>query len=267
MTNRTTTDMLDTILYAAAVYAGQKEIDEYNAIDISDTLSEETEKRMLKRLKQNRKRIERTERIKKYSPRFRGLKNVAVIALVIMSLGFTFILSIKAVRQALWDTFIEWRENSIFVKYERNDPGEDTDFYISEETGEDSKTEENNQTTAPLPPNEILEYKEPSNIGNDFMRYETHKGRNNYNIEYESVDSLITYTQCLLDQYEVHLSNYDTTLKEITLNGYKGVFTYFVTNGIQYQEVLWTDGYYAYKLSGVGNITEEILLGIAKNVK
>jgi len=158
--------------------------------------------------------------------------------LVVLSLCFFGALSIEAVRATLWETFIKWYEDRILVTYETQDKS--------------------------VIPDRILEYKEPV-VGDEYERYEIAKNEVTYVIEYESDRFLITYSQNLLtNYYRVNLSNKDTEMKDITVNGYPGIMTKFETHGITQTTIIWYDDEYAYNIDS--NLGYEELLAIAKSI-
>lgn len=136
-------DEMDLLLYSAMPYVEHKEIEVYDkAADVPVTLSEKDKKRILKRIK----RVgEYRERHEVYRPAMEMFKRVAVAVLVVMSLCFAGAMSIEAVRITLWETIVEWYENSIYFAYVN---------------GDDS-----------VVPDRILEYREPV-LGNEYERYE-----------------------------------------------------------------------------------------------
>lgn len=228
-------DDIDILLYAAMPYVKKKEVDIYNSVDLSETLSPAATKKINRRLKHEKKDITRRE---SYHPIYDSLKRVAIVVLLIMSVGFTFVISVEAVREAIWDTVVEWYENSIFFSYVN-----DGNVAVS---------------------SEIIEYKEPD-LDDSYTRFERRKSKYNYVIEYEKNDTLIVYEQSLLSDYEILLSNNDTLMKAIKINGYEGITTSFETQGECSTTIIWNDNVYTYKL--VGNIPLDKLTSIAEKVK
>lgn len=228
-------DEMDLLLYSAMPYVENKEIEVYDkAADIPVTLSEKDKKHILKRIKRAGNYRERHE---VYHPVRETLKRVAVVALVIMSLCFTGTMSIKAVRVAIWETIVEWYENSIFFTYVNGDES--------------------------VVPDRILEYREPV-LGEEYERYEGIRNDYSYVLEYESDEFLVTYSQGLLGDYSVMLSNHDTEMIDITVNGYPSTMTVFETEGITNTTIIWHDNEYAYVISS--NLDYEILSGIAESI-
>ena len=234
--NRTSKiDEMDLLLYSAMPYVEHKEVAVYEkAANVPVTLSEKDKKRILKRIK---RAGEYRERHEVYRPGLEMFKRVAVIALVVMSLCFTGVMSVEAVRVTLWETIVEWYENSIFFSYVNGDES--------------------------VVPDKILEYREPV-LGDEYERYEF-KNEFSYVIEYESDEFLVTYSQSLLGDFSVMLSNHDTEMMNITVNGYPGTMTVFVTEGITNTIIIWHDNEYAYRISG--NLSYDELLKVAESVQ
>ncbi len=162
-------DEMDMLLYAAVKHAGKNEIEEYNSADTSVKMSDNAEKRIVKLLHKEDRRIEREqkyiERHTTYYPVREILKRVAVVVLVVMSVGFAGALSIEAVRVEIRNAVVAWFEEYL-----------DIDF----------KIDEIEQVT-----DVILEYKEPQ-LGEEYVRYEIMKSEYKYYIEYENDNVLIS---------------------------------------------------------------------------
>lgn len=235
--NRTSKiDEMDLLLYSATPYVEHKEVEVYNkAADIPVTLSAKDKKRILKRIKREGEYQEHHE---VYHPRLEKVKRVAIIALVVMSICFTGVMSVEAVRVALWKTIVEWYENSIYFGYAN---GDDSDV-----------------------PDKILEYREPV-LGKEYERYEGIKNEYSYTLEYESDQFLISYSQSLLEDYSVMLSNHETKMIDITVNGYPGIMTVFETEGVTNTTIIWHDDEYVYRMSS--NLSYGELLKVAESVR
>ena len=235
--NRTSKiDEMDLLLYSAMPYVEHKEVAVYDkAADVPVTLSEKDKKRILKRIK---RAGEYRERHEVYRPGLEMFKRVAVIVLVVMSLCFTGTMSIEAVRVTLWETIVEWYENSIFFAYVSGDES--------------------------VVPDKILEYREPV-LGDEYARFEGIKNEYRYALEYESDQFLVIYNQSLLENYSVMLSNHDTEMIDITVNGYPGTMTVFVTEETTNTVIIWHDNEYTYRISS--NLSYDELLKVAESVQ
>ena len=234
MDNSSKIDAMDLLLYSAMPYVQLKEVDDYSSANSSVELSQKEKNKIYRRI--NRERTYREKHIT-YRPTFEMMKRIAAAVLIVVSLSFAAVMSVEAVRTALWNAIIEWYENSIFVKYENTD-----------------------EIAAP---GRILEYKEPI-LGDDFTRYQSRKDEQIFLLEYENSAGtvVITYRQQLLHNFETWLSNNNTEMKNIEVNGYNGISTTLVIEGIEFNSILWYDDNYAYKISG--NISINELLNLAK---
>lgn len=226
-------DELDIQLYAIMPNVRSKDIDIYNAADPTK-ISDKSSKKILRRIKREIKYIEAHEN---YRPAVEGWKRAAAVILVIMSVGFASVLTVEAVRNAIWEAVTTWYNESIHFKY----------------VGDDNAAA----------PDVLLEYKEPV-VGDDYERYEVVKNEFKYTVEYENSTSLITYQQSLLKDYEVWLSNHDTKSSIVDIGGKRGEVTSYVINGMEYITIIWNDGVYAYKLNS--NIGIDELIRIANTI-
>jgi len=228
MNNTPQVDMFDALLYAAAPYAGRQELEEYFSVEPPMQLSERVKRRIIKRAKRGA------------TPILVYAKRAAMIALVVMAIGFAGVMSIDAVRAALWDAIVGWYEAYIAVAF------------VQEE-----------MVSAPT---EILEYREPRGLGEEFVRYEMRKNDSGLIVEYESATALIYYRQGLMDQFETFVSNQESTISdEIKVNGYVGMISSAMTNIGEQLTILWHDDEYAYVLTG--NMPVDELLRIAESVR
>lgn len=232
-------DMMDILLYAVAPYACTQELDEYNNADPSLKLSDKAKKRIIKRLKNEQEYQEKHE---KYSPAWEYTKRVAVIILLALSLSFVSAMSIEAVRTALWEVIMEWGEERIFYWYQRD---EDEPAVLTQ----------------------ILEYKEPRAIGEEYTRYEGLKNEYSYTVEYEKEDVVITYSQDLLTDSGAYLSNENTEIVDIKIGRYSGKFATSYVRENEFYTIIWNDNIYEYSISGDGIITKDELIAIAESVE
>ena len=242
MNNKTEIDMIDVLLYASAPYTGKNEIEAYNVADPEIRLSEKAKKRIQNRLRREREYKEQHER---YSPVWEISKRVAVIILVVLSVSFVSVMSVEAVRVALWEAILEWGEESIHIWYESTD-------------GE------------PEVLTEILEYKEPRGIGDEYVRYEGYKNDYRYCVEYEKNDCIITYHQELLKDNSMYLSNEDTSVQEIQIQSHLGIMSEFFAGNTKITTITWTDDEYIYILifnTLTDGIPFEDMIEIAESVQ
>ncbi len=223
-------DEMDLLLYAAMPYVISET--EESIPNAPSALSEKEKHQILRNI-----RRAGTHNGRQYRTWKECLKYTAVIVLIVLSLGFVSTMSIEAVRVAVWETIVEWYEEKIYFAYQNVG---DTDI-----------------------PDRILEYKEPVLAG--WIRYEAGKTEYNLAVEYEREGDLITYTQNLLDDYDVFLSNHNTEMKDIVVNGYPGIVSVFTTEGVTVTTIIWHDNEYVYKMSS--DLSYEELLKRAESIK
>lgn len=243
MNNSVKFDAFDALLHASAIYAGQKELDEYESAT-GDEFDTKTQERIYRRLD---KEYRYYSKDRKYSPVRETLKRIAIIILAFMSISFTCVLSIDAAREAIWNAIVEWSENFFCFKYEEpEEPNEPDEINLLE------------------PPTEILEYKEPT-VDEKFVKVEGKKTSQSYLVQYKYLNKLISYSQRPINPYDTFISNLEADLTEIYVNNNKGFrFEEILDNEIQ-NAVIWTDGIYAYTI--FGNIEYEELLKIAESIE
>lgn len=226
---------LDTLLYLAAPYVGQKELDIYNNATGSFTPSKKYQRRMSRMLKS----IERQEKWAEWQSITTLIKRVAVAIMVVCTVSLGCILSISAVREAIWQTIVSWYEKHIEVQFVTED-----------------------EVVAPT---EILVYKEPTMGLDGYDRFEIGKNPDRYCIEYEADTGFVRYEQSILGMFPVLLTNTDSTLYDITISGNSGVYIEYTLQGTEYIGLTWNDGEYQYTLEGTVSLDE--LITIAENIK
>lgn len=95
-----------------------------------------------------------------------------------MSIGFTYAMSISAVRKAVWEKIIEWYNDYIYVQYIEPD---NADIEV---------------------PSTIIENKDPT-IPSGYEKIEILSLPHLYCAEYKSSDNIITFLQHILKNYSM----------------------------------------------------------------
>lgn len=229
------TDKMDLLLRSAVPHIENKEIETFEkAADIPEGLSEKDKKRILTQIKIANEPLKKRIR---YSMK-ENFGRVAVAAVATISICFIGTIGIEAVRATIFEPIVKWYEKSIFVAYINSD-----------------------EVTVP---SKIIEYKEPV-LGEEYTRYEIENNEHTYIIEYESEEFLIVYEQSLLENYDTLISNNNTVVTDITVNGYSGIMAVSETHGITDTFVIWHDNKYVYTLSG--GLSCDELICIAETVQ
>ena len=115
MNNSVPMDHMDLLLYAAMDMADSDDLisELWEAPDESVCLSRKADRRIWKtlcRIRENR------EKQQPFHPVRETLKRVAMIVLITATVGFTCLMSIDAIREAVWKFFTQWNEKSITVE-------------------------------------------------------------------------------------------------------------------------------------------------------
>lgn len=235
MNNIMKPDSMDLMLYAAMPFVKNKELDEYNAAESSEDIPSSFKKKLLRCIKRERNYNERHEI---YRPALETCKRVAIVVLIIFSVGFAGAMSVEAVRNEIYNAVVEWFEKSLSISFK----------------DDNTKTELN----------EILEYREPQ-LGDDYSRYEIQKNEYRYMVEYENESVLVTYCQSISEDYSILRSNENTIAEDIEVSGYPGLMTTYLVNGITTTTILWQDDEYTYSLSS--NLPHDDLLKISNSIE
>lgn len=245
MNNSMRFDSMEALLYASMKYVGDKELLEYNSVSEDIVFSPENKRRLVKRLMKQREYVEKH---RNYSPVKEFFKRLAVAALVAVTLLFTACMCIEPIREAVWKFVLEWRDDSIDVKLEKESEPDEKDGIVTEEA---------------QIPKKLLEYKEPSVIYN--YEYDViAKNNSQYVIEYYNDEVVVSYRQTLFNS-ELLVSNNDTKVSDIKVGDNDGIHTVFVSHGVEINTLVWHDGQYTYTLNG--NLDYEKLLQMAESVK
>ncbi len=236
-------DGMDMLLYEAVRYSGRNEIAEYQvAKDASVTLSEKRTHRIIRLLYREDKRLEKEttyyEHHRTYRPIREMCKRVAVVVLLVMSLGTVGMFSIESVRIEVFHAVTAWFREKVNVRFP-------------------------DSAGAETAPETILEYKEPV-IGKQFTKLELLKTPYEYTIEYNKEQYSISYAQSIIAGYEINVSNENSVIQDITISGHNGVMVSFFSGSQQLLTFVWNDGDYAYSLSG--NVPYEELMQIAESI-
>jgi len=153
----------------------------------------------------------------------RALRVLAIAAAIIILL-ISAMMSVSAIREAVFKFFATLYETYIVVRYE---PEEE----------------------AVTAPETILEFREPSYIPPGYVRdYEEKSELFHFVFFLNSKGQEIVFEQALLDRRQFAIDIEDgNNVEQFEINGTTGVIR--AKNGLQ--EAVWTDNEYSYKLSGM----------------
>lgn len=228
-------DKFDYLIAMAELDAKNDDVEIFESLDTSDVvLSNMIDGKIAKLIEKecgnSRKNMTKVRRV---------LSRVAVVALVIISVMFTAMMSVSAVRSAVWNAVVEWYDKYISVEYKPDIPS--------------------------TPPAVIEDIRKPALLPTGAEEEVIVQNKSSYIAEYYVGDDLcLMFRQSLLDKGEINVDD-ETAKREDVKNGnFTGVlFTYEKNDNIK---IIWNDGEYTYTLTGYG-IDSEILIMIARSVK
>ena len=204
-------DNFDYLISMASEDLVCKNSEWYENIDNSEVeMSRKTDRKI--------KKLFRIEYRKRVSPVYNVLSKAAIIVMVIMSIMFTSMMSVSAIREAVWEIITEWYDEYFSVKYEPTD-----------------------ETV--VPPTMIEEIRKPIWMPKDYTEEVLLDSKKLYISEYYFDDEFVlSFQQKVLDESDVF---YDNKNSEIITVGDHEVMITKNDNSIIF---LWTDGEYAYDM-------------------
>lgn len=170
------------------------------------------------------------------------LSKVAIIALVVMSVMFAAMMSVSAIRTAIWEIITEWYEEYIAIGYEPEEG-----YGVVE------------------PPKMIEEIRKPTLLP---LGVEEEIGinlRSRFACDYYIGDECYaSFCQSLLTKDINKLDSEGASMNEIMIGNYKAwLFTY---ENKDYAYIVWNDSEYSYQISSMVLDANELIL-IAESVK
>ncbi len=247
----TQNDKLDILLTMAAANLARENEQFFNSIESSGVAFD-------KRYYRRKNAIIRRERAKPFMQVMRKVaSSVAIFIITVLAIGFVTIMSITALRNAVWEIIVTWYDEYIAVCFE--DPGSDgsesTSSVLNEEVTEGATL--------------------PGTIGTVFMPSYIPEG---YTAEvvteskirlvadyYDGEQWICTYSQTLLNQANHLVNNESTALKTLEINGCAAtLFEIIETDEIQ---LVWNNGLYSFFIVADKNIDYDMLIHIAESVQ
>lgn len=211
----------DKLLELIVEGCGNDELELFNSIDTSEGIN------FSKKFERKMQKLLRNGKPEPFGVQFkRVLSRVAIVCLVVLSLSFTAMMSVSAIRQAIWETIVEWYNSYFEVTV---DDGDDT-------------TE--NQTIT-----EIKEIHKPTVLPEGVEEEIVVNGKRLFYADYYSGDNYIaTFKQRILDETSfVHINSEKVAVSNTTINNYAITIIEYIDERIL---MFWSDGVYFYTLEG-----------------
>lgn len=231
-------DKLDALIMLSSHVLADYNCESYLNFDVSDTKVSKSLTRRVTRY------INRERRRKEYGKLFSKIQRAAVVVLVICTGCFTMLMSVKAVREAIWEAIVELYEDYFTVSYVQP-----------------------NNSISESPPLTIESKHEPSMLPVGWKREVTRDKDFLYRIEYTYNDEVqAIYKQFILSELEQLGDNENTEIYKITINGINGLLFKYVDKGLY--SLRWNDGQYSYSINTLSaEVSEQMLISIAESVQ
>lgn len=228
-------DKYDYLIAMATLDAKNNDVEMFENLDTSDVvLSDRIVRKINKLIKTSNK-----DSAKHISKVRMVLSRVAVIALVVISITFAAMMSVSAIRNAVWNVIVEWYDKYISVDYKTDD--------------------------LVVPPTEIKEIRKPALLPQGAEEEIVVNSNSSYIMEYYLGDDLcLVFRQSLIDSPNTYIDNENSAIENVLIGGFEGILlTYEKNTDIN---IVWNDGEYRYALTGY-DIDPETLTMIAESVK
>ncbi len=257
-------DKLDCLIQLAYWQCAAKDAARFDETDGAEIVVPKRLDRKVKRL------IDKNAHERKTVSSKRILGRIAIAAMLIMSVMFTILMSVTGIREAIWRAIVEWHENYITIRYEKDTEAmdeytpENTENNASDSTKEEDSVPslENNESI--IPPTSIEEVRKPTYVIEGAFE-DTYQNKAYYLLDYYVENDLVcSFTQFVINDRNRYFDNETAIVKEIYINDYSAsLVTYSDKSEIS---IVWSDKEYVYVLfSSVMDI--EQLTAIAESVK
>ena len=243
---RTQNNRVDFYIGMAVDDSYQSVSDWYQNLDASNVVISKRMDRMVYRTIRRNQFLEQNKRALCVARR------AAVYVMIVMSLLLALILSVSALRNALWNAAVEWFDDHISIRFEQPSVPE----------GPADDPSQNGGTTTPdlpvaPPPTTIEEIRKPRDLPEGVEEEILMNTQTMFVIAYYSADmDLGVYTQAPLTDKDVDYDN-DCEVEEMMLGSATAIMLKYADGRII---LSWNDGAYRYKLESEVWSKDEILM-------
>ena len=245
-------DKLDMIIALAAKDCGNDDVELLDNLNVSEVALDKHFNRRKTRIVEKHKRYPTMLALKK------GILRVAIVLMVIMSLGFTTIMAISPMRTAVFEVVIKWYEDYITIRYEQTT--EDVNDASGGEGNDTKDNDDNPQINNPIiiPPTVIEEVRKPTALPQNVVEDIVMQNKTLVCIDYY-IDNEFAYTfnQMLLADRDKYLDKEGAILETVDINGNSGtVIKHTEFSGIS---IVWSDGEYIYQMITQSTSLDELI--------
>lgn len=254
-------EKFDYLIRLALLDCGDKDAEMFRTIDTSNTVVSPRLRNKIHRLIKRKARESAVKKTKLI------LSRIAIAAMIVLSIMFATMMSISAIREAIWRTIVEWYDNYISIRYEApEDDGKDN-AAIGDSTNQTDVNGEatTDQTAVVSPPTEILEVRKPTYLPEGVVENVVVSSKSMVAIDYYLGEELIySFNQNILKTNDRYYNNQIAVVSDIMVNEYKAVVVTYEQKPEVY--LIWNDGVYSYVLVSITASLED-MIKIAESVK
>ena len=250
-------EKFDYLIRLALLDCGDKDAEMFRTIDTSNVVVSDRLRNKIHRLIKRKARESAVKKTKLI------LSRIAIAAMLVLSIIFATMMSISAIRDAIWRTIVEWYDNYISIRYESpEDDGKDNDSTNQTDASGEVTTD---QTEVVSPPTEILEVRKPTYMPEGVVEDVVVSAKSMVMIDYYLGEELIySFNQNILKTNDKYYDNKTAVVKDILVKENKAiVVTYEQTPEVY---LIWNDGIYSYILVSITASLED-MIKIAESVK
>jgi len=193
------------------------------------------------------------------------MSRVAVAIMLIVTIVFITMMSISAIREAIWRSIVNWYGSYITVQYQT--PATETEPVATTTAPPETEapTTEMTQAAVVVPPEEILEIRKPTDLPDGTV--EDLLGVTKWEVctDFYVDDQLyISFEQMVITKYDQYYDNEVTTAEKIVIKENAAMFVFYEESADKV--IIWRDDEYGYILSSV-HLDKEQMIQIAESVK
>lgn len=254
-------DKLDVLIALSAKDCGNDDVEMFRSLDKSDV-------NLGKNFYAKQRRIvNKYERKPTVTLLRKCLIRVAVALMALMSVGFLTVMAVPDLREAVFESVVEWYENYVSIRFEPSggENNETTDTKSSTTSASSEITGESDiSNTVITPPTKIEKVMKPTYIPEGVEEDVVANNKFIVIIDYYLGDDLIlSFTQTLYNDKDKLFDNKASISYDVDVNGYNAVALEFESSD---NAIIWTDGvYYYYVHSSIFDIDE--LSKVASSVR
>ena len=245
-------DKLDMMIALAAKDCGNDDIELLDNLDVSNVALDKYFHRRKTRIVEKHKHYPTMLAFK------RGFLRVAIVLMLIMSLGFTTIMAISPIREAVFEVVIEWYEDYITIRYEP------TNEEVNDSSGGEGNEIKDNDENPPIndpviiPPTVIEEVRKPTALPKNVVEDIVMQNKTFVCIDYyEGGELVYTFNQMSLEDRDKYLDNEGAIVEKVDINGNSGtVIQHTEFSGIS---IVWSDGEYIYQMITQSTSLDELI--------